>query len=184
MLMLTYLTNLVTHRLHGLVARSVCHCQYTYYVRFVTLMSILLISTANTAIHLAVWCSRDNNTQLHSACDISVGGDVAEVLRLVYVSGHQVNVQDNVGDTLLHKACECGYSDIVEILMLAGADETIINNRGGNSSPVSRKKGLIKLLTLLNRGQSVARDALARNQIEIISCCADDINFETNDAEV
>ena len=103
-------------------------------------------SEGNTAMHLAVWCSEDDRTQLHEAC---IMGDVTEVRRLVYVNGHEINVQDNVGDTPLHRACRSGYSDIVEILMLAGADETITNDRGQTPAQLAvwiRRSELLKLL--------------------------------------
>ena len=74
-------------------------------------------SYGNTALHYAVWCSKDDNTQLHKAGDYR-GGDVTEVLRLIYVRGHNINVQDNNEDTPLHRACSYGHSEIVETLML------------------------------------------------------------------
>ena len=89
----------------------------------------------NTAMHRAVWCRKnDGNTQLHKACGDKYDmyhnrGDLTQVRRLVmYVRGHKINVQDNTGNTPLHIACFAGYCDIVETLMLAGADETITNN--------------------------------------------------------
>ena len=84
-------------------------------------------SDDDTALHLVVWLSKNNgNTQLHEAC---VKGDVTEVLKLVYVRGHKINVQNNRGNTPLHLACDNGHNNIVETLMLAGADETITNDR-------------------------------------------------------
>ena len=105
----------------------------------------------NTALHLAVWCSKDRGyTQLHEACGYSRGG-VTEVLSLVYVRGHKINVQDNRGNTPLHKACYRGHSDIVETLMLAGADETITNDYGETPAQVAESAGHSELLKLLDR---------------------------------
>ena len=106
-------------------------------------------SDGNTALHLAVWCSKYNNTQLHKACEYRY--DVTEVLSLVYVRGHKINVQDNAGDTPLHRACFFGNSDIVETLMLAGADETITNDEGKTPAQVAESKGRSELLKLLDR---------------------------------
>ena len=107
----------------------------------------------NTALHLAVWCSKglgySGNTQLHEACRYR--DDVTEVLSLVYVRGHKINVQNNDGDTPLHIACSFGHSDIVETLMLAGADETITNNEGKTPAQVAESKGRSELLKLLDR---------------------------------
>ena len=105
----------------------------------------------NTALHLAVWCSKDGGyTQLHEACGW-YRGDVTEVLRLVYVRGHKINVQNNDGNTPLHKACSYGHSDIVETLMLAGADETITNDDGETPAQVAESRGHSELLKMLDR---------------------------------
>ena len=108
----------------------------------------------NIALHLAVWRSKDRGyTQLHEACDrhYRYRGDVTEVLRLMYVRGHKINVQDNAGDTPLHLACYNGYSNIVETLMLAGADETITNDRGKTPAQEAESEGHSELLKLLDR---------------------------------
>ena len=104
----------------------------------------------NTALHLAVWCSKDRGyTQLHKACRYR--GDVTEVLSLVYVRGHKINVQDNNGDTPLHLACLYGLSDIVKTLMLAGAEETITNDFRKTPAQVAESAGHSELLKLLDR---------------------------------
>ena len=104
----------------------------------------------NTALHLAVWRSKGiGYTQLHKACGYK--GDVTEVLSLVYVRGHKINVQDNDGNTPLHLACSYGLSDIVETLMLAGADETITNDKGKTPAQWAESEGHSELLKLLNR---------------------------------
>ena len=105
-------------------------------------------SDGNTALHLAVWCSEDDYTQLHEACE---RGNVTEVLRLVYVEGHKINVQDNKGFTPLHIACLNGHNDIVETLMLAGADETITNDIGKTPAQWAETVGHSELLKLLDR---------------------------------
>ena len=105
-------------------------------------------SNGNTALHLAVWCWKNDNTPLHMAC---VLGDVAEVLRLVYVRGHKVNVQNNYGNTPLHRACSIGHYNIVEILMFAGADETITNDGGKTPAEFAERSGHSELLKLLDR---------------------------------
>ena len=66
---------------------------------------------------------------------------MTKVLSLVYVRGHKMNVQDNYGDTPLHWACSNGHSDIVETLMLAGADETITNDDGETPAQVAESVG-------------------------------------------
>ena len=102
----------------------------------------------NTALHLAVWCSKNDYTELHEAC---FRGNVTKVLRLVYMRDHMINVQDNAGDTSLHRACCNGQSDIVEILILAGADEKITNDWGKTPAQVAEREGHRELLKLLCR---------------------------------
>ena len=50
----------------------------------------------NTALHYAVWCSKNEEALLHAACR---RGDVTEVWRLVRVRNHNINEQDNTGYT-------------------------------------------------------------------------------------
>ena len=102
-----------------------------------------------TALHFAVSCSKDDGyTQLHLAC---IKGDVTEVMRLVNVDDHMINAQNNAGYTPLHWACRLGHGDIVKILMLAGADETITNNGWLTPAQVAELCGHPELLKLLNR---------------------------------
>ena len=120
---------------------------------FLCEVSVLNVNFAdgsgNTALHYAVWCNKDSYTQLHDACDIL--GDVTEVLRLICVNDHKIDLQDNMGYTPLLNACHYGRSDIVETLMLAGADDTITNDEGQNATQVAKKWGHRELLELLDR---------------------------------
>ena len=86
----------------------------------------IAVSNDNTALHYAVWCNKDSYTPLHKAC---YEDDKREVERLLYLSEHNINVQNNDGDTPLHVAGLYGYSHIVETLMSAGANKIITNNR-------------------------------------------------------
>ena len=114
-------------------------------------------SNSSTALHLAVWCNKDNYTQLHKACGGLYGillgytGNGTEVLRLVYVKGHKINVQDNKGNTPLHCGCFNGHREIAETLMLAGVDETVTNDEGKTPAQVAESERHSKLLKLLDR---------------------------------
>ena len=59
----------------------------------------------------------------------------------MYVRGHKINVQDNDGNTPLYLACYCGHSDIVDTLMIAGADEIIINYEGKTPAQEAESRG-------------------------------------------
>ena len=130
--------------------RSISKSVLMYLLREVSDLDVNIANiNRNTALHLAVWCSKDNYTQLHKACQI---GDVTEVLRLVYVEGDKINVQDNLGYTPLHWACECGHNNILEALMLAGADETFLNDDGKTPAQVAISGGYNEMPKLLNIG--------------------------------
>ena len=102
----------------------------------------------NRALHLVVWCSKDNDSQLHMACR---KGDENEVMRMVFINSQNINDLNNVGNTPLHIACKRGHSIVVQNLMLLGADETITNDRTQTPAHVAKKFGHSKLLNLLNR---------------------------------
>ena len=81
---------------------------------------------------------------------VIIKSDVVKVLNLV--RGNKMNnVQNNEGDTPLHCACCHGHSDIVEILMLEGADETIINKDKETPALLTKEEEHTKLLPLLDR---------------------------------
>ena len=117
-------------------------------------------SDGNTALHLAIWCSKEFNTQIHLAC---ITDDVTEVLRLVYVSGNNINIQNNDGNTPLHLACTYGNFDLVETLMLAGADEIISNDEGQTSAQVAVSMKHKELLKFLDR-DSLCQEMLERRK--------------------
>ena len=145
---------------------------------------IIADSDGNTALHLAVWCSKDRGcTQLHKACG-GIFSNVTWVLKLVYVRGHKINVQDNRGNTPLHWACRNGYSDIVETLMLAGADETITNDEGKTPAQVAESRRNRELLLKLLDRVSLQQVMLRRNKLKHKSLVVDDVDWETDEAEM
>ena len=74
-------------------------------------------SNNNTALHYAIWYEKGYRgfTKLHTAC--AEKDDICDIIKIVYVESHDINVQDNDGNTPLHKACEHGRKKIVDILM-------------------------------------------------------------------
>ncbi len=76
----------------------------------------------------------------------------------MYRCGDDVNAQNNNGDTPLHRACHCGYDNVVAMLMAAGADKSMVNMYG--QTPVQciadyiiddqqKKNALLQLMGLL-----------------------------------
>ena len=119
-----------------------------YLLREISCLEINVASKRNnTALHYIILCEDD--TALHRACH---DGNVRKVYDLVYVSSHthELNAQNNEGNAPLHIACFYGHADIVEALMVAGAETTLINDDGETPAQVAIKAGHDKLLGLLD----------------------------------
>ena len=139
----------------GLTPLIAACSNYSFSVSMYLLSEVrdLNVNTADnygyTALHFAVTSSKDDGyTKLHEAC---MKGDVTEVMSLVCMCDHLVNVQDNVGRTPLHWACYFGHSDIVMALMIAGADETNTDVVWQTPAQVAETRGHTELLNLLDR---------------------------------
>ena len=102
----------------------------------------------NTALHLTLSHSKFSWTSLHEACSRN---DINEVRRLAYVANYMINVQDNADFTPLHTACHRGHYEIVKVLMLAGANETITNIYQQTPAQLAVREGHNNLLNLLDR---------------------------------
>ena len=138
--------------------------------------------SSNTPMHYTIWCSKVNRTPLHNACDER---DIKEVLRLVYLSGHAVNIQDNFGNTPLHLACKQGYSDILITLMIAGIDETITNEKNQTAADVAWKYKHYDLVKFLCRDtiweeSNAEKSSLADMKSSSVSLARNDIYYVCN----
>lgn len=101
----------------------------------------------NTALHSVISCSKYSNTPLSEACRQN---NVQEVCRLVFLRHVKVDMQDHWDSTALHWACQLGGDDVVEALLLAGADETIIQNGNVTAAQVAASYGRHNLLQLFD----------------------------------
>ena len=102
----------------------------------------------NTALHYFIWSTTRNRTQLHEACQER---DIKKVIELVNNMNHDINAQDNSGLTPLHTACYSGFSDVVQVLMMAGANETITDDYNRTPAQLDVKSGHKEMLELLDR---------------------------------
>ena len=135
-------------------------------------------SNSNTALHYSVWYYKGYRgfTHLHKAC--AEKDDINEI-KLVYMENYEINVQDNDGNTPLHKACEHGRRKMVEILMVWGADEMITNDLNQTPAQVAEFMEHKDLLILLDRN-SLQNFSLREMQQKIIRkkwCCAQQIFY-------
>jgi hypothetical protein len=76
--------------------------------------------------------------------------DITEFCRLAFVCGKDVSVPDNDGNTLLHRACYAGNRDYIGALLLAGADETIVNDDGETPVQLAVEFRSVKVLPLMD----------------------------------
>jgi hypothetical protein len=116
-------------------------------------------SYADTLLHDVIWmCER--RSDLHDAAD------AADVYRLVYECGANVNEQDNRGNTPLHVACSSGNQNIVKALMRCGPDVNITNDYRQTPAQQAIYSKHEELLPLLDRTSLM--DALRRQQLKLI----------------
>lgn len=55
---------------------------------------------------------------------------IQECVEFLLLSGVDINLQNEVGDTPLHRAVIYGFSDTIKFLIANNADPTIMNNNG------------------------------------------------------
>jgi ankyrin repeat protein len=89
-------------------------------------------------------------TELHDAVK---SGDTAGVREIIAGRSDLINAADEAGDTPLHLACHNGQTDLVKVLVDAGAELDLTNERG--MTPLrwaiySQKEDIVKVL--LDRG--------------------------------
>lgn len=100
-------------------------------------------------------CTTDlrNETPLLQAAR---GGHVEVVkLLLPHMSRRQaLDVQDREGATAVWYACQVGAADVVQVLLLAGADRSIASTEQGTPRQVAVQEGREALLALLDVSQN------------------------------
>jgi hypothetical protein len=120
------------------------------------------IRRVDTLLHDVIWmCERLSD--LHSVCYNHQS--VADVYRLVYERGANVNEQDSYSNTPLHVACLMGNQDIVEALMSCGADVNITNNNKRTPAQEAIYREHEELLPLLDRTSLM--DTLRRRRLKL-----------------
>lgn len=67
---------------------------------------------------------QDSNTP-HLVMDVRQGQNMLTILSLLLERGANLNEQDRIGATLLHKACDANYTDLVRFCLQQGADVTL-----------------------------------------------------------
>lgn len=104
----------------------------------------------NTIIHDVIMSSNYSDHELISSVS---RGDMGEVCRLVYICNADIDEQDDFGNTPLRWACLSGNSDILGVLLLAGANEKISNQWGKTPAQEAaslRRENMLKLLDIDN----------------------------------
>jgi hypothetical protein len=117
-----------------------------------------------TLLHDVIWMN-ERRSDLHIVC-YSLYSVAADVYRLVYECGANVNEQDNRGNTPLHVACYYGRQDTVEALMRCGADVNITDDAEQTPAQVAIYRKHEELLPLLDRTSLM--DTYRRWQLKLI----------------
>jgi ankyrin repeat protein len=86
--------------------------------------------------------SREGNTPLHAA----IAGRQVETVRLLLEHGSDVNAADADGWTAINIAAHEGVAQIVELLLVAGADPTIPSDSGQTPRETAEREGNTHLL--------------------------------------
>ena len=109
-------------------------------------------ANGNTALHYAIWCGESGgDSKLHMVC-YSGQVQAATACQLAMTcSQNDINNQNNYGDTPLHVACRRGDEDVVMMLMLMGADETITNDWKQTPYQLAKTIGHDHLFDMLDR---------------------------------
>jgi len=80
------------------------------------------------------------------------GGRIAEIEQALDL-GVNINCQNEAGQTPLAVAVVARDAFVVSRLLHRGADKTIPDNRGDTPMEICRKKGLVEILQLLEKGE-------------------------------
>jgi ankyrin repeat protein len=132
-------------------ARRSCHFALVKCLVEHTDVDVNKMGRVGTLLHDVIWWS-ERRSDLHDVClRVYLLSDAADVYRLVYEFGANVNEQDNIGDTPLHIACSSGNQDIVEALMVCGADVNITNDNKQTPAQQAIYHKHEKLIRLLDR---------------------------------
>jgi len=107
------------------------------------------------AIHVHNFINQgaDINMQVGSERDtalmIAVARQDLEILVLLISSGADVNLKNDLGNTVLYYASKYGLADIVNILIFSGADVNIKNIQGKTALSIAKKNGHTEVAKLL-----------------------------------
>ncbi|WP_051654723.1 ankyrin repeat domain-containing protein [Persephonella sp. IF05-L8] len=112
--------------------------------KFISLLILIVLSAI-----FFIGCKRiDNSNPNDMLLTAAQLGDIDRV-RLAIAKGANLNYQDENGGTALHWAVFYGYKDIVQLLLMHGADPLIKDKDGITPIDVARinnKKEMLKLL--------------------------------------
>jgi ankyrin repeat protein len=131
---------------------------------------LLPISSANTK-------PKNGRTPLHVA---SRNGCLSIVQHLLSTSTDSVDTGDPIGNTALHRACQCGHLHLVQCLIEAGANVEVVNKHGNTAMHFASLLGHLELVVHLHSkarcnvhaanelGQTALHWASANGHLEVV----------------
>lgn len=80
--------------------------------------------------------------------DAAIFGD-EDVIKAIIAKNINVNIQDDVGNTALILACMEGHIQVVELLIKANADKSIVNKHGNDALYYAKRNNYNDIIKVL-----------------------------------
>ncbi|WP_157153625.1 ankyrin repeat domain-containing protein [Brachyspira murdochii] len=112
----------------------------------IILIPLILISVLLIQYNKLYPLTQDEETFL----DAAIFGD-EDVIKDILQKNININVQDDVGNTALILACMEGHIQVVELLVKANADKSIVNKHGNDALFYAKQKNYTDIIKLMEQ---------------------------------
>ncbi|ANN62374.1 ankyrin repeat domain-containing protein [Brachyspira hyodysenteriae] len=105
---------------------------------------LMIISLTFISFNKLYPLNQDEETFL----DAAIFGD-EDVIKAIIAKNINVNIQDDVGNTALILACMEGHIQVVELLIKANADKSIVNKHGNDALYYAKRNNYNDIIKVL-----------------------------------
>lgn len=113
-------------------------------MRNIIIIQLVIISLIIIPFNRIYALNQDEETFL----DAAIFGD-EDVIKKIIDKNINVNIQDDVGNTALILACMEGHIKVVELLIKANADKSIVNKHGNDALFYAKRNNYNDIIKLL-----------------------------------